>query len=205
MNIRNDHLFLRIFIIILFSILPLITIIQSIPVLRWSNIAVALFMIISNLSTLFIYNFFKGLGIRLPIIFDIIYLSFLFTSTYLGSAHKFYERFGWWDMAIHTSAGLIFVPLGFYIVSLLNLKKIINTTSSLIFEAYTAFNLSISVTCLWELFEYLSDVLFKTNLMGYDILDTMSDILLGTLGTILASIYFYYKRKKHIKNMKGNV
>lgn len=194
MNIRKQGI--RFFLIILFSAVPLWTVVQSISGHKWEKLVAGIFIFLCNFIPVITSKMLMKSNLRLPLTFDFLFLSFMYASTYLGPVHKFYAIFGWWDMVIHFSGGIFGVLLGIYIIKLLKMKGLINTAQLPSFEILASFAFSISITSLWELFEYLSDLLLKTNLMSFDLIDTMSDTLLGMIGSILSSLFFYFIKKR---------
>ena len=45
---------------------------------------------------------------------------FAFAARFLGEIHSYYMRFWWWDIALHTSSGLLMGILGFLLIYVLN-------------------------------------------------------------------------------------
>ena len=126
------------------------------------------------------------IGLRLPPSFLAAIAAFVLATLYLGEVHDFYNRFWWWDLALHFGSAMGFGILGFLLIFML-------------FEGdrYAAppwaigalsFCLAITVGTLWELFEYAMDTLFGFNMMKSGLPDTMGDIIVNTLGAALAAV-----------------
>ncbi|WP_149588093.1 hypothetical protein [Tabrizicola flagellatus] len=126
------------------------------------------------------------IGLRLPPSFLAAIAAFVLATLYLGEVYDFYNRFWWWDLALHFGSAMGFGILGFLLVFML-------------FEGdrYAAppwaigalsFCLAITVGTLWELFEYAMDTLFGFNMMKSGLPDTMGDFIVNTLGAALAAV-----------------
>ena len=64
--------------------------------------------------------FRKRLPVVIPPEFQILAIVFIFASLYLGEVRSFYLRVWWWDIALHTTAGLLLGVVGFLLVYVLN-------------------------------------------------------------------------------------
>ena len=111
---------------------------------------------------------------------------FVMASLYLGELHSFYERFWWWDIALHFFSALGVGTIGFLLVLMM-------------FEGdrYAAppwalgllsFCLAITVGTLWEIFEYAMDSLFGYNMQKSGLQDTMGDLIVNAVGAALAAL-----------------
>lgn len=125
-------------------------------------------------------------GLRLPPSFLAAIALFILATLYLGEVYDFYNRFWWWDLALHFGSAMGFGILGFLLVFML-------------FEGdrYAAppwavgvlsFCLAITVGTLWELFEYAMDTLFGFNMMKSGLPDTMGDFIVNAIGAALAAL-----------------
>ena len=61
----------------------------------------------------------RRVGIRLPVSFLAAIVLFVFATIFLGEAFDFYERFWWWDVALHGGSAMGFGLLGFLFVFML--------------------------------------------------------------------------------------
>lgn len=151
-------------------------------------------------------------NIYLPDILEVAIVVFVFASIYLSGALKLYYKFFWWDDFLHTISGVIIGFIGFLLVYKMNRKYTMNLSPLLV--AFIAFSFSITGGVLWEIFEFSIDTFFgaamqKWNLssdtllmgkayQGVGLRDTMSDLILDTLGALFTSTvcYFLYKDGK---------
>lgn len=123
--------------------------------------------------------------------------SFIFTAAFLGLVLGFYPKILYYDLVIHFYAGIILVWYGFLIYCALKNRFIILNRQFLLYSLIFLF--SVTVLLLWEFAEYFLDVLFLTDHMNVKkdgIHDTMTDLLIGMLGSIITLYYRYWKKKK---------
>lgn len=124
-------------------------------------------------------------GLRLPPSFLAAIALFVLATLYLGEVYDFYDRFWWWDLALHFGSAMGFGILGFLLVFML-------------FEGdrYAArpwavgalsFCLAITGGTLWELFEFAMDSLFGFTMMKSGLADTMGDLIVNAIGAALAA------------------
>lgn len=133
----------------------------------------------------------------IPPEFEILAIIFVFASLFLGEVHGYYTRFWWWDIALHTSSGLLTGILGFLLVHVLNETEDINLYMTPGFVAVFAFVFAVAVGTLWELFEFAMDALFAMNMQKpmlgdpSGLTDTMWDMIVNALGALVIAIVGY--------------
>lgn len=131
-----------------------------------------------------------------------IYFLFIFIALILGSIYNLYRTISWFDLLAHFLSGIVTC-----ILALIILKKF-----DLIKQNFTIFNIvfiiafSLMIASFWEFFEFLSDKILKGDtqwvlLTGVD--DTMTDMLIAFLSSIIFSIFYYVESKKNKKFIKG--
>ena len=104
----------------------------------------------------------------------------------LGYSYDMYYRVHWWDDMLHGFAGLIFAMLGAYLPYVLSKKK----RCSVALCAFCAFFFSVAVSGLWELVEYATDTLFRTDMQKDTVLSELrpsyviSELLGGAVGEL---------------------
>lgn len=127
------------------------------------------------------------------------YILFMFFSHYLGNVFEFYRNFKYFDKIIHFSAGVLGGLIAIYFLMICNVynkkKKLFNVIFLVIF--------SLAFSNLWELFEYAVDYLFDSNMQRIEtgMHDTMGDIAIALIGTLLFIIYYCYEVKSNKKNL----
>ncbi len=138
----------------------------------------------------------RNLEIKLPTEFELSITLFLYASLFLGSVQNFYGMFWWWDGFLHTISGFILGFAGFLILySLYRLKRF--SMSAFLLSMFS-FCFAIALGTLWEIFEFGLDQIFGMNMQESGIVDTMWDLIVDSLGALLASVlgYLYVKYKR---------
>jgi hypothetical protein len=69
---------------------------------------------------------------------------FVFASLFLGEVRSFYERIWWWDIALHTTSGLLLGILGFLLVYVLNENERVDVHMLPRFVAFFAFTFAVA-------------------------------------------------------------
>jgi hypothetical protein len=141
--------------------------------------------------------------IRIDAFNNIVYLIIIFMSLYFGGSLKFYDKFKWWDRAIHFLSGVGFVGFGIAIVRI---------DSGVIKWIILLFGFSFSVTLhvFWELLEYINDCVTHANAQRWQkihnsnnhvsknavqpagLVDTMNDIICCLVGATLSVIVWWF-------------
>ena len=62
----------------------------------------------------------RRLSVEIPSEIELTAVLFIFATLFLGEVRDWYERYWWWDAALHTGSGLLLGMLGFIIVYVLN-------------------------------------------------------------------------------------
>jgi len=137
------------------------------------------------------------LGHRLPVVvpaeFQILALAFMFSALFLGEVRDYYELIWWWDIALHTSSGLLLGLMGFLLVYILNENERIEMHMRPRFVAFFAFLFAVAVGAVWEIFEFSMDRFFGTRMQkamlgdASGLTDTMWDLIVDTLGALAIS------------------
>jgi hypothetical protein len=107
----------------------LVWVLLLVMVVEWIVLLIDKFWLSAFLVTLIIATllspviFRKKMEMEIPAEFHLAAVVFVFASLYLGEIQDFYLRFWWWDIALHTSAGLLMGIVGFVLVYLFNESK----------------------------------------------------------------------------------
>lgn len=169
---------------------------------RW----LSLFLVSLIILTLFAPTIFKNrMDMELPAEFHFMAVFFVFAALYLGEIQEFYQRIWWWDMALHTTAGLMMGIVGFLLVYILNESKKVELQMSAAFLALFAFFFAVSIGTIWEIFEFGMDQIFGLNMQKQmfndpsGLTDTMWDMIVNAAGALMISLsgYWYLKRRQH--------
>jgi uncharacterized membrane protein YjdF len=150
----------------------------------------------------------ERLPVSIPAEFQILALLFMFAALFLGEIRDYYERIWWWDIALHTSSGLLLGIVGFLLIYILNESRNINLHMRPRFIALFAFLFSVSVGALWEIFEFSMDSIFGTTMQKpmfgdpSGLTDTMWDLIVDTLGALAISLpgwwYMHHRKRSFV-------
>ncbi|MEG6616571.1 hypothetical protein V6C27_09110 [Peptococcaceae bacterium 1198_IL3148] len=184
---------LWIFIVIRLSIIiaGLIAIIDK----NWTYLAMAILTLLVMLLPSIVE---KKFNLQIPSEFEIVLILFIYAAIFLGELHQFYDRFWWWDKMLHSFSGLILGNIGFLIVSYLNSSTKMNIQLSPVFVAFFSFCFAVAMGAIWEIYEYFMDKCFGFFMQRGSLDDTMTDIILDTLGALIFAILGYYQQKGKI-------
>lgn len=165
----------------------------------------SLFLVTLIIGTVFSPILFrKRMQMEIPVEFHFTAVFFIFASFYLGEVQDFYQRLWWWDIALHTTAGLLMGILGFLLVYVLNESKRVELNMTPGFIAFFAFTFALAIGSVWEIFEFSMDQVFGMNMQKSmlgdpsGLTDTMWDIIMNAIGALIISFsgYIYLKSKK---------
>lgn len=133
-------------------------------------------------------------SLTLPVPFLLATTLFFFASIFLGEAFDFYERLWWWDLALHGFSAIGFGLIGFLFVFMLFEGDRFAAPPSAI--AFVAFCVAMTIGAVWEIFEFGMDQIFGLNMQKSGLMDTMGDLMINTVGSLIASVtgYLYLVR-----------
>ena len=157
----------------------------------------AVFVAVATLALTFLPGRFAGyLGIKLPPSFLSAIVIFIFAALFLGEVADFYERFWWWDVALHFTSALSFGLVGFLLIFMLFEGNRYAAPPWAL--ATLAFCVGLSIGTLWEVFEFAMDHLFGTNMQKSGLMDTMKDLIIDTIGATIGAVsgFFYLKGRQ---------
>nr|WP_282451024.1 hypothetical protein [Marinobacter bryozoorum] len=158
---------------------------------RWfTGFFTALIIVVTFLPVLLERRF----RIHIPPELQLLAIGFVFASLFLGEVRDYYTRFWWWDIALHTSSGVLLGILGFLLVHIMNEVKRIEVHMKPGFVAFFAFLFALGIGALWEIFEFTMDSLFGMNMQKpmlgdpSGLTDTMWDLVVDALGALAISL-----------------
>lgn len=161
---------------------------------RWSLAFVALATFGASLVPLY---FARKLGVRLPASFVAVIVLFIFSTLFLGEAFDFYNRFWWWDIALHSGAAMSFGIVG--VLFMLMLFKGDRYAAPPWAISFFAFCFAMTIGAVWEIFEYGMDVNFGLNMQKTGLDDTMKDLIVNAIGAIIgAGAGFFYLKGREL-------
>lgn len=147
----------------------------------------------------------KRTKIKIPAIFQIVVLLFIFASMYLGEIYHYFYRFPWWDTMLHANSAIILAYIGFILIYTLNRDRRMHVHLSPLFMALFSFCFALAVGSLWEIFEFGVDAILGVNMQKarnleeiygvFDtrlgVIDTMRDLIIDAIGALLVSVVGY--------------
>lgn len=154
----------------------------------------SLLAIISITTPFLISHIASKKKIQLPVNFKLVSILFIFAAQYFGEIHNFYTKIWWWDLLLHSIFGYYSVIIFVHII-----KDIIKKEKDISYKRYNllislfAFNFSLTLGTLWEMFEFLGDLLFNTGMIKGGLEDTATDLLVKIAAAFLTSVFYYYK------------
>ena len=171
----------------------LVTALVSFGLERFSLAFVSLATLLLSFAPILLARRFS---LRLPMPFVFACTVFLIASLVLGEAFDFYNRFWWWDLALHTSAAVGFGLVGYlFVLMLFEGDRFAAPPSAL---ALIAFCVAMTLGVLWEVFEFAADIAFGLNMQKSGLNDTMGDLIVNALGAFVASLAgYFYSRFEH--------
>ena len=130
---------------------------------------------------------------------------FMVATILLGEAGNFYERFWWWDAALHTFSAIGISIMGMLIVLFLIRGDRIRTHPAFML-VLMAFSFAVSIGTIWEIFEFGMDQFIGTNMQKSGLVDTMYDLIVDVVGSAIGASagYIYLKSKGHGSGVLSN-
>jgi hypothetical protein len=132
--------------------------------------------------------------VQIPSEIQILAILFGFATLFLGEVRDYYERFWWWDQALHATAGLLLGLQGFMTVYILNEDRHVDLHMRPSFLAIFAFCFSQAIGAIWEIFEFTMDQVFgltmQKPMLGdpFGLTDTMWDLIVNAIGALVISV-----------------
>ena len=152
--------------------------------------------LIVGLILLIPYFFKWKYSLSIPMEVELIVLVFIYATLFLGEALAFYHHFWWWDILLHAGSAIIFGFMGFIVLYYLYAHRQIKSKPYML--ALFSFSFAIAIGVVWEIFEFFMDISFGLNMQKSGLIDTMGDLIVDSLGALLASgIGYFYLRIKH--------
>jgi len=160
---------------------------------RWSAAFIAVFTLGLTLLPL---GFANRFNFKLPAEFGVAISIFLFATLFLGEVGDFYNRYWWWDVALHTGSAIGFGLIGFILIFMIFEGN--RVAAPPIAIAAFSFAFALSIGAMWEVFEFAMDQIFGLNMQKSGLHDTMWDLIVDMFGAGLGAMagYAYLKRRR---------
>ncbi len=169
---------------------------------QWLTTAV----VFAIMLMMFVPVFLEGrFHIDIPAEFETLAVVFAYAALFLGEVRGYYGRFWWWDIALHTTSGLLLGILGFLLVYVLNETRRVDMHLRPFFVSLFAFVFAVAMGALWEIFEFSMDQLIGTQMQKpmlgdpSGLTDTMWDLIVDTIGAFVISAlgYWHMRQRTH--------
>ena len=150
----------------------------------------------------------RKLRFELPSLLYTFYIIFLYCAIFLGEVRSFYYLVPQWDTVCHFCSSMMMGFFGLMVVTILNRDKHLSVSLSPFFVCLFAFCFSVTLGSIWEIYEFAADGLFGMNMQKFmladgtvlaghaALADTMKDIIVDVLGSLLASTIGYFSIRK---------
>ena len=145
---------------------------------------------------------------ELPSLLYGFYIVFLYCAILLGEVRSFYYLVPQWDSVCHFCSSMMMGFFGLMVVTILNRDRHLAVSLSPFFVCLFAFCFSVALGAVWEIYEFAADGLFGMNMQKFmladgtvlaghaALADTMKDIIVDVLGSLLASTIGYFSIRK---------
>lgn len=144
----------------------------------------------------------RRLRVYIPPEFELLAVVFVYASLFLGEILDYYQRFWWWDIALHLSSGFLLGIVGFILIYVLNEDDQIELHMQPRFVALFAFCFAVTVGTVWEIYEFGMDRIFGMNMQKamFDdpsgLTDTMWDLIVDTVGALVICVFGWWYLKR---------
>lgn len=128
---------------------------------------------------------------------------FIFLAQFLGATVELYNKIAYFDKFVHWLSGVITALLS---LTVLNYMSLYNKKRKL-FNIIWMISITLAIAAGWEVFEYCANILFggdAQRVVTTGVNDTMQDIIVAFLGSILVSILYVYEVKYNKKGIINN-
>lgn len=139
----------------------------------------------------------KILNIKIKDELYFVYIIFIFLAQFIGCVVNLYNLTGWYDLFVHFVSGALVAIFSFIVLNWFNIfnkkNKLFNVVFILAFSSLIAM--------LWEFGEFSFDNLLGLNVqhsIETGVKDTMEDMLIAFLGSIIISTLYISKKNKYL-------
>lgn len=155
---------------------------------NWLAAAATIGVLVVTLLPILLRRRFR---VFIPSEFQLLAVVMVFASLFLGEVRDYFERYWWWDVALHAGSSVLLGILGFLLVYVLNKQENIAVYLKPGFVALFAFVFALALGALWEIFEFAMDRSIGVNMQKSGLVDTMWDLIVDAAGALLMAALGY--------------
>lgn len=157
--------------------------------------------------------------VEVPALLSIVIVLFCFCALVLGDGLDFYGKFSWWDSVLHGFSGVLLSMIALWLIHVIMAGNDKAIYFNKYFLALFLVMFSLGMGACWEIIEYTYDSISGTNtqqfmasttgslittedipLCGHAALrDTMTDLVLDLIGSLLVAIFGIFYHDKAIE------
>ena len=139
--------------------------------------------------------------VKAPIIVNVFIAILIFIGAFLGGVFAFYDLISYWDTICHTFFCIVSGSFFIYFLRLFHIDRI-----NFIAIAILEFTFTLGLAAGWEIIEFIIDCLYETDFQKVVLnmqdgklpqWDTMIDIIVALLGSIIHYFFYVLKVKKN--------
>ncbi len=166
----------------------------ALAVLRLELAFVALATLGLSLAPVVVANWAQ---VHVPPTFIAVVVIFVAATLFLGEVFDFYERFWWWDIAMHGTSAVAFGLIGFVFVFMMFQGD--RFAAPHLQLSFLAFCFAMTIGTVWEIFEFAMDQIFGLNMQKSGLRDTMGDLIINAVGALVGAATGYgYLKGRHV-------
>ena len=128
-------------------------------------------------------------GLVVPRAFIAAIVLFIFATLFLGEVFDFYNRFWWWDIALHGGSAIGFGLIGF--VAVFTMFQGDRFAAPHLAICFFGMCFAVFIGATWEIFEFGMDTIFGLNMQKSGLRDTMGDLIVDVIGAFIGSVAGY--------------
>lgn len=162
----------------------------------------------------FVPNILHKLKLDVSNLLYFLYLLVVVSSLLMGGIFRFYKLIPVWDSILHLITPIFWGMIGFAFINVFNGKKSAFTLTPF-FAMFYVFLFAMTCGMVWEVYEFTIDIITKSNMQRYmtmdgvvkigqdALFDTMKDLVLNTIGSIIVCLWTYVGVKRGHQSFKN--
>ena len=146
-----------------------------------------------------VHALFFCFKLTIPYFMYCLILLFIVMAMICGKMLDFYNKIPSWDFYLHLVSGVFLAFIGYlFYYHLVRFER--PQTVKFGLPCWFVFLFSSAAAGIWEIFEFSGDMLLGLQSQGGSLVDTMSDIIAGNIGCLVALFFIIrHERGKHSK------